>query len=68
MKRPHGHNGIPLGIHKEIQMEKDNKMETIKKLGLFSLIAFCMGDTIGAGIFSSLPYAVSLVGSGGSVK
>lgn len=49
-------------------MEKDNKMETIKKLGLFSLIAFCMGDTIGAGIFSSLPYAVSLVGSGGSVK
>ena len=22
MKRPHGHNGIPLGIHKEIQMEK----------------------------------------------
>lgn len=45
-------------------MEKDNKMKAIKKLGLFSLIAFCMGDTIGAGIFSSLPYAVSLVGSG----
>ncbi len=45
-------------------MEKDKKMETIKKFGLFSLVAFCIGDTIGAGVFSSLPYAVSLVGPG----
>ena len=39
-------------------------MDKIKKIGLFSLIAFCMGDTIGAGIFSTLPLAVGIVGPG----
>lgn len=39
-------------------------MDKVKKIGLFSLIAFCMGDTIGAGIFSSLPVAVGYVGPG----
>ena len=38
--------------------------ETIKKIGLFTLIAFCMGDTIGAGIFSTLPLMVGNAGSG----
>lgn len=38
--------------------------DKVKKIGLFSLIAFCMGDTIGAGIFASLPQAVGYVGPG----
>lgn len=39
----------------------DDKM---KKIGLLALMAFCIGDTIGAGIFSSLPFAVNMAGSG----
>ena len=38
--------------------------DTIKKIGLLTLIAFCMGDTIGAGIFSTLPLMVGNAGSG----
>lgn len=38
--------------------------DKVKKIGLLALMAFCIGDTIGAGIFTSLPFAVNMAGPG----
>lgn len=35
-----------------------------RKIGLMTLTAFCIGDTIGSGIFATLPEGVSRIGSG----
>lgn len=35
-----------------------------KKISLLTLTAFCIGDTIGCGIFATLPEGVSRIGSG----
>lgn len=35
-----------------------------RKIGLMTLTAFCIGDTIGSGIFATLPEGISRIGSG----